>query len=143
MFLVFLIDFKIKKMAKCVCNGAKIACSFGTGPKTMMVLPLNRVLTANTKPIANNLDIIPFLNIPPFGSCMSIANPMVIAATAAAFGVLTPQPCIPIPVSPWSPAAIKTKIGGNPVVLANSKTMCAWAGSISVVNPGQTKIDCS
>ena len=63
-------------MAKCVCSGAKIKCSFGAGPKSMMVLPLNRTLTANTKPIANILDIIPFVNIPAFGQCKSPANPM-------------------------------------------------------------------
>lgn len=130
-------------MAKCVCNGAKITCSFGAGPKSMIVLPLNRTLTANTKPIANVLDIIPFVNIPSFGNCISLANPMVAAATAAALGVLTPQPCIPVPVSPWSPGASKTKIGNSPVVLANSKTMCAWAGSISVIDPGQVSIDCN
>ena len=40
-------------------------------------------------------------------------------------------------------AAKKTKLANSPVVLANSKTSCVWAGSISVVNPGQTKIDCT
>jgi hypothetical protein len=28
-------------------------------------------------------------------------------------------------------------------VLANSKTMCVWAGSITVTDPGQKKIDCN
>ena len=128
-------------MAKCVCSGAKIKCSFGAGPKSMMVLPLNRTLTASVKPIANVLDIIPFVNIPAFGNCLSPANPMN-WKMAGPVPVFIPSSCIPIPVSPWSPGAKKTKIGKQPVVLANSKTMCAWAGSISVVNPGQTKIDC-
>ncbi|MGL4604236.1 MAG: hypothetical protein ACRCU9_08815 [Iodobacter sp.] len=36
------------------------------------------------------------LNIMPIGTCMSPATPMVAAATAAAMGVLTPMPCIPM-----------------------------------------------
>jgi len=129
-------------MAKCVCSGAKIKCSFGAGPKSMMVLPLNRTLTANTKPIANILDIIPFVNIPAFGQCKSPANPMN-WKMAGPVPVFVPSSCIPIPVSPWSPGAKKTKIGNQPVVLANSKTMCVWAGSITVTDPGQKKIDCN
>ena len=128
-------------MAKCVCSGAKISCSFGAGPKSMLVLPLNRTLTANTKPIANTLDIIPFVNIPAFGNCLSPANPMN-WKMAGPVPIFVPSSCIPIPVAPWSPAAKKTKLANSPVVLANSKTSCVWAGSISVVNPGQMKIDC-
>ena len=129
-------------MAKCVCSGAKISCSFGSGPKSMLVLPLNRTLTANTKPIANILDIIPFVNIPAFGNCLSPAqsNELENGRTCPRFYSVFLHSHT---VSPWSPGAKKTKIGQQPVVLANSKTMCAWAGSISVVNPGQVKIDCN
>ncbi|WP_444544425.1 PAAR-like protein [Psychroflexus planctonicus] len=31
----------------------------------------------------------------------------------------------------------------SPVLTDNSKLMCAWAGSISILNPGQLKIDCN
>ena len=123
-------------------SGAKISCSFGAGPKSMLVLPLNRTLTANTKPIANCLDIIPFVNITAFGNCLSPANPMN-WKMAGPVPVFIPSSCIPIPVAPWAPAAKKTKLANSPVVLVNSKTSCVWAGSISVVIPGQTKIDCS
>lgn len=129
-------------MAKCVCSGAKLKCSFGAGPKPMQVLPLFRTMTANTKPIATVLDVIPFLNIPAFGQCKSPANPMNWKIVGPA-PVFVPSSCIPVPVSPWSPGAKKTKIGGNPVLIESSKTMCVWAGSITVDNPGQTKIDCN
>jgi len=127
-------------MANCVCNGAKISCNFGDGPQSMVVLPLGMTTTANVNALAVNTDIIPFLNIPSFGQCKSLANPMVAAATAAALGVLTPQPCIPVVVAPWNPAAQKLKIGKMPAILDNSQTMCAWAGQIKVDDPGQTTI---
>ncbi len=38
----------------------------------------------------------PFVSIMPFAMCTSPANPTVAAATAAAMGVLTPMPCIPV-----------------------------------------------
>ena len=63
-------------MPKCVCSGAKLKCSFGAGPKDMLVLPINRTLTATFKPLANSIDIIPFINIPAFGQCKSPINPM-------------------------------------------------------------------
>lgn len=130
-------------MANCVCNGAKISCNFGDGPQSMVVLPLGMTTTATTNALAVNTDIIPMLNIPSFGQCKSIANPMVAAATAAALGALTPQPCIPVIVMPWSPASQKLKIGKMPAILDNSQTMCAWAGQIQVTDPGQTSITSS
>jgi hypothetical protein len=100
-----------------------------------MVLPVNRVL--GTLPIANIMDNKPFLNILPFSMCRSIANPMVAAATAAAFGVLTPMPCIPVTPAPWLVGAVKVLIGNMPALEMSSKLLCAWAGSISISNPGQ------
>lgn len=127
-------------MPKCVCNGAKLKCSFGSGPKSMMVLPLNRTTTQMAKPLANKLDMIPFLNIPAFGQCKSPANPMN-WKMAGPVPVFVPSSCIPIPVMPWNPVATKTKIGSNPALIETSKTMCVWAGSIEVDDPGSEKID--
>ncbi len=49
------------------------------------------------------MDHQPMVNISPFGVCVSLANPAVAAATSAALGVLAPQPCIPVTVSPMGP----------------------------------------
>ena len=87
-----------------VCMGAMMQCSFGMAPSSLVVLPTNRVMT-NQVPDANIMDHIPMVNIMPFGMCTSIANPVVASATAAALGVLTPMPGIPVTTSPWLPRA--------------------------------------
>ena len=69
--------------------------------------------------------------------CISPANPVVAAATTAALGVLTPQPCIPITITPWLPGAV-TVLTGNKPSLGNTCTcMCLWGGVIQVTVPGQ------
>jgi Domain of unknown function (DUF4280) len=118
-----------------VCMGATLQCTFGAAPSTLMVLPINRVI--EPVPAANIMDNKPFLNVLPFGMCNSMANPMVIAATAAALGALTPMPCIPATLAPWVPGAPTVLIGNMPALNQSSKLMCMWGGSISIVNPGQ------
>lgn len=127
-------------MAKCVCSGAKIKCSFGASSKPILILPLNKTTTQIAKSLANNLDIIPLVNIPAFGNCNSPANPMC-WKMAGPVPVFTPFPCTPVPIKPWDPASEKVKIGNNPAMLETSKTMCAWAGTIEVEDPGTQKID--
>ena len=119
-----------------VCAGAMLQCSFGVAPSSLMVLPINRTMTG-FMPAANIMDNKPMVNIMPFGMCMSPANPMVAAATAAALGVLTPMPCIPMTVAPWVPGAPTVLLGNMPALDNTSKLMCNWAGVISVVVPGQ------
>ncbi|MBX8486828.1 DUF4280 domain-containing protein [Pseudomonas cichorii] len=123
-----------------VCAGATLQCSFGAAPTVLNVLPTNRVLTSSM-PAATIMDHIPLVNIPTFGMCMSTANPMVIAATAAALGVLTPMPCIPATASPWIPGGAPTVLlGGMPAIDSNSMLMCNWAGLIKIVMPGQVQM---
>src|ERR1700751_2631599 len=119
-----------------VCMGAMMMCTFGMAPSSLVVLPTNKVLT-NQMPDANIMDHIPMTNIMPFGMCMSPANPAVAAATAAALGVLTPMPCIPVTTSPWGPRAPTVMLGGNPTLDSTSTLMCMWAGVIQVVEPGE------
>ncbi len=119
-----------------VCMGATMMCTFGLAPSTLIVLPQNRVLV-NNLPAANIMDHIPIVNIPPFGMCQSLANPTVAAATAAALGVLTPMPCVPVVPAPWVPGAPNVLIGNMPALDNMSKCMCAWAGVISILSPGQ------
>ncbi|EXF92807.1 hypothetical protein HK44_003585 [Pseudomonas fluorescens HK44] len=122
-----------------VCATATLQCSFGAAPGVLNVLPVNRTLTGGM-PAANIMDHIPLLNIMPFGMCMSPANPMVAAATAAALGVLTPMPCIPATAAPWMPGAPTLLLGGMPALDANCSLMCNWGGMIKVVMPGQMQM---
>lgn len=91
-------------MAKYVCMGATLKCTFGMTPSTLMVTVPLRPMIQN-KPKATIMDFAPLVNILPFGMCQSPSNPTVASATAAAMGVLTPMPCIPAIVAPWAPAA--------------------------------------
>jgi hypothetical protein len=113
-------------------------CSFGVAPSSLVVLPLKRVLTKT--PSAAIADFAPVMNIAPFGACTSLSNPTVAAATAAALGVLTPMPCIPVTAAPWVPGSTKVMNGGPPAVDSNCKLLCNWGGVIQVLNPGQTVV---
>ena len=117
--------------------GAMMACSFGAAPSTLIVIP--PLVLGEGPPAANILDNKPIANIPPFGMCKSIANPTVAAATAAALGVLTPMPCVPVIPAPWVPGAPKTLLRGAPALHGACKLMCAWAGVIQITKPGTTK----
>lgn len=125
-------------MGNLVCGGAMCACSFGMAPSVLMVTPENKILT--TQPIATIMDNVPMKNIMSFGMCSSMANPTVAAATAAALGVLTPMPCMPVIPAPWAPGTVKVLIAGKPALTSVSKVMCAYAGVIQISNPGTMTI---
>lgn len=118
-----------------VCSGAMMQCAFGAAPSTLNVLPTNRVMVSGM-PGATIMDAIPMVNIAPFGMCMSLANPTVAAATAAALGVLTPMPCVPVTTA-WVPGAPTVLIGNMPALDNSAMLMCAWAGVITIIQPGQ------
>ena len=125
-------------MGLSVCGGAMLQCSFGAAPSSLMVLPKNRVTTS--MPIANIMDNVPFVNILPFSMCTSLANPAVASATAAALGALVPMPCTPVIPAPWIPGSPTVLVANMPTLNDSSKLMCAYAGVIQIVNPGQATI---
>ncbi|MGN6331219.1 MAG: DUF4280 domain-containing protein [Motilibacteraceae bacterium] len=119
-------------------SGALLTCSFGMAPATLSVLPTHRVMVEG-KPVATVADMIPLLNIPPFGMCQSLANPTVATATAAALGVLTPMPCVPAISGTWAPTAPRTMVGGQPVLASPSVCTCIWGGAITINFAGTTR----
>lgn len=127
-------------MGQLVCMGASLQCSFGNAPSSLTVTPENMV-NATSKPAATIMDNVPMKNILPFGMCTSLANPQVAAATTAALGVLTPQPCIPATSAPWAPGSPTVMIRNKPALNNNCKLMCNWAGVISINFAGQATIN--
>lgn len=121
-------------MGLCVTGGAMMACSFGMAPSALNVLPAARVTSA--MPLATIMDNVPMVNVMPFGMCTSLGNPTVASATAAAFGVLTPMPCVPVAAGPWAPGSPQVLIGGKPALNNQCKLMCAYGGVIQFTNPG-------
>lgn len=126
-------------MPKHVCQGAVLQCSMGLpGIGVFNVIPDNQKII-DDMPAANVDDNKPIVEIPTFGSCISLANPLTASATTSAMGVLTPMPCVPNTPTPWMPGAISP-----PVMLAGqlalddvSKLMCVYGGVISVIYAGQ------
>jgi hypothetical protein len=124
-------------MAQTVSMGAMLQCSFGTAPSSLVVV--NPQVLGEGPPAANIMDKAPFVNIPPFLMCTSLANPAVASATAAALGVLTPMPCTPVIPGPWVPGSPTVHLRGCPALNNTSKLNCAYAGVISIVIPQTTK----
>ena len=114
---------------KLVNMGSLLKCSMGIAPSSLIVTA--PTVMALSPPAANIMDCVPMSNILTFGMCQSPANPMVIAATAAALGVLTPMPCIPV-TTPWMPGSPTVLVRNFPALDASSKCMCAYAGEITI-----------
>ena len=123
-------------MAIPVVSGAACMCTMGTAPA--QIIPTNQLtIRVGGKPVASIADAAPMTNITPCGMCTSMANPAVASATAAAMGVLTPQPCIPAPAGAWiCPGTIR--VGGKPILTNDGKLTCSYGGTISITTPGQT-----
>lgn len=108
------------------CQGAQMMCSFGLAPSALNPTP--KMVSTSGVPAGNILDFAPVANIPPFAMCTAPTNPAVAAATTAAAGVLTPMPCMPIPVGPWKPGAPTVMLGGVPALDNTSTLNCLGAG---------------
>jgi len=125
-------------MAQVVVQGATCLCTFGTAPGN--INPTNNMtVLAEGKPVCVKMDSAAMANITPFGMCTTVSNPAVAAATAAALGVLTPQPCTPMITGTWLGGG-KVMIGGKPCLTLDNKCACAYGGTVSIVNPGEMKV---
>jgi hypothetical protein len=119
-------------MPNVVCTGATLQCSFGTTPSTFAA---SGAQISASSPAGVVTDVAAE-NVPPFGMCMSLSNPQVAAATAAALGVLSPQPCVPV-LSPWSPGSAQVTINEVSALDDASQCTCTWGGVVTVSSTGQ------
>jgi len=128
-------------MAQQVYQGATLKCSFGAAPSTLTVVPQGTLIVGTDDLMAATImDHKPIANIAPFGMCSAPSNPTVIAATSAKMGTFTPAPCVPATALPWTPGSSVVTIGGKPTLNNACNLMCQWAGVISIINPGGTKV---
>ncbi len=126
-------------MALQIVNGATLQCSFGTTPSNLVITPEKQVGSGSTA-AASIMDHLPMKNVMPFGLCITVSNPQVAAATSAALGTLTPQPCLPVTTQPWVPGSPTVTIRSQPALNTGSTCMCQWGGVITITAPGQTKV---
>ena len=127
-------------MAVFMTTTSNCMCSFGTVPANLTATSQQTVLM-DGKPVATIVDCQPGANLTPFGLCTSLANPAVAAATAAALGVLTPQPCTMAPAGTWRPTQTTVVAGGKPCLMNDSSLLCSIGmGNITPVQPAQMKV---
>lgn len=121
-------------MGLLVGTGSLAKCTFGAASTPLIATPASKVMVEGV-PAVTFLDIAPGANITPFGVCKTVSNPTVASATAAAAGVLTPMPCIPVVTGPWQATSPTNNAGSKPFVTSTSMCMCAWGGVITIDMP--------
>lgn len=126
-------------MPELLTTGCMLTCTFGMTPSSFIATEMpGKPVIEGALSTATIMEIVPLENILPFGMCQSPTNPEVAAATAAAMGVLTPMPCIPIVPDPWEPPSDLLFYSDIPLATIESKCMCTWEGEISVDMPSET-----
>ncbi len=130
---------KFYQMAIETVSTAVCVCSMGDSNADFTVP--GRSVLGESKPAAHIVDNILGVNftvtVGTFGKCKSLLFPDTAAATAANGGVLDPQDCIPALGAPWAPGAPSVLIVGIPALNNYSTLMCSYAGTISIVSPGE------
>lgn len=119
-------------------TAAVLRCSFGSAPSVLVADELPGAPRQTGLATATILQSVPLKNVMPFGSCSSMANPTVSAATAAAQGVLTPMPCLPGAITPWAPGSLCASHLGVSLAHADAVCACAFGGAIKVDLPNPT-----
>lgn len=122
-----------------VVTGALIQCPFGTIPANLTATSQSIVL-AEGKPVATVQDCAPGVNLSGCGMCSSLANPQVASATAAALGVLTPQPCVPAVAGTWIPTQTTCLADGKPCLTGDATAVCSYGGTLSIMDAGQKTV---
>lgn len=123
-----------KAAQKAVVSGCTIRCTHGSQPSTLKI--------SGARPACIG-DCQPFVNVPPFGLCRTMANPHTRALTLGAqataqqsgsggANVLLPGPCVPVLPSGWSPAGQWELVNNFPSIDRSSVLMCGYGGMITI-----------
>lgn len=118
-------------MPRLVLAGAKLRCDRGSGT-SCLVVDRGGASSSDGHLLATVMDFVGVRSIPSFGTCLSLTNPTVASASAAAQGVLTPMPCVPLVVAPWTPGSAIITVDGMRALTDGSECACQWAGRIKV-----------
>jgi Domain of unknown function (DUF4280) len=121
-------------MPDLVCTGAELRCSYGTASATFSASGA-RVSAGAAAGVVSDTGTA---NVPPFGNCTSLLNPMVNSATQAA-GALTPQPCQPVLIGDWTSGSARAQIGQVAALTSDSQHSCSWGGIVTVTDAGQAR----
>ncbi|ALA24741.1 hypothetical protein AVI51_01535 [Piscirickettsia salmonis] len=119
-----------------VASGAQVKCDKGLAEMPLNVIPLGKEYGPG-KSMTVMLNVIPYLNIPSFGACMSSSNPLAIAN----FGIL-PTTCMPI-VMPFFPVAMLTQAMSLPLATNESQCYCIFSmltSTLTIADPGQDEM---
>ncbi len=120
-------------MSFAVTSGSFAECTCGTTPAELLA-DFDTGATADGSIVLTIDMIVAEVNIGSFGDCDSLLNPEVSTATAAAEGVLTPMPCVPVVVDSWTPGSLTASETGVGYVNDTSICTCSYGGEISIVD---------
>jgi hypothetical protein len=118
---------------KLIVQGAQLKCSIGIAPSTFSVSPSHDV-AGDARERQQRRRLYPDANVASLGMCQSMSNPQVSAATSAALGVLTPQPCQPVLAQAWSPGSTSVTAADRPALHDGCTCACQWGRTISVTS---------
>ena len=116
---------------------AMCMCSFGAAPAPLSVTSQQTVMIGGQL-AATFMDN----KSPTFGMCSNPANPQVASATAAAAGVLTPMPCVPNILAPWTPGCPTVMVCNKLLLDNSSKLMCSYGGLIQINMTPAVTVQC-
>ena len=120
-------------MTSVVTTGSSAICTCGT-TSAELIADYDTGAIVNDMIVMTVDMIVSEVNIMSFGECDSLVNPEVSTATAAAGGVTTPMPCVPVVASDWTTGSLTASQDGIAYITDTSTCTCSYGGVISIVS---------
>ncbi|GIO31563.1 MULTISPECIES: DUF4280 domain-containing protein [Paenibacillus] len=122
-----------------VVRGADIFCDCGSHSRKLN-LPESHGSYVNGKPMMNELDCVPEVNISKFGICNHPSNESgeTIYLISMDGQQIQGKPCLPkLLGTSWSKTKTKVKVDGQSALTTESELYCALGGTIKFASNGQ------